>query len=854
MTGAPMPNLGLVVLAVCFLICPQLPASQEFDIAPIPSWVDQTDVRALLTGKGEHDGSGSIFWLSEEQVAVAQEVHFNHFVRQIHSQGGLQRETELIFEFNPSYQSLVLHHIRLWRGGKQLNRLDVNKINVIQREPNLENNLYDGRRSAILILEDLRVGDVIDYAYSIKGFNPVFGGRFMGSFGVQWHQPVARVKYRILVPDSRRLLFKAQNTNLQPTIGKRNGLTEYLIELSNVERLVLEPQLPVWYNPYARIQVSEFASWREVAKWADELFKVGSRPSKEIRDIVWEIIKGQASDEERVAAALRFVQDEIRYIGLELGQGAYKPTDPNIVCNRRFGDCKDKSLLFCTMLDLLDINSTPALVNTYARHTIESFLPSAHAFNHVIVNVQIDGIDYWLDPTISLQRGDLDDIAPPNHSRALLISATADSLTHIRQRHVDHSRIEMTESFYVRESGEPATLLVKTDYYGRNADYMRSYLAVMGKTEFKQSQLNYYGQQYPSLAAVDPFDIEDDEAANHIVITEEYRIPDFWQFSEDSSKRSCQLYAQAVAGLLAAPPTANRKMPLGVEHPTHLTLLVEATMPRDWTVPEQHVKIEDKAFDFECKTIVNANKITAFYGYSTKMDWLLAEEAAAHSFNMSKAANLVGLELYDSVLVSDKPTTLSMFFIATALVIGVVVVSRGVLNVKAARTRAAETEEVILDVYSDDYSRIGGPLILVAIGLVITPFFQISTLLTNFLPVLSEGAWANLTTAGSEFYDALWAPLIIFELLGYLALLILAIVTTIYFFGRCRSAVKLLIFFYVGNLLFLLVDSVLASQLTGMAAEAIPDSTAGIVQAVVTCAVWIPYLKVSRRVRGTFIY
>jgi len=51
----------------------------------------------------------------------------------------------------------------------------------------------------------VRVGDVIDYAYSRKGMNPVFGGRFTGTVPVQLSEPADRLITRVLWPRQRRL-------------------------------------------------------------------------------------------------------------------------------------------------------------------------------------------------------------------------------------------------------------------------------------------------------------------------------------------------------------------------------------------------------------------------------------------------------------------------------------------------------------------------------------------------------------------------------------------------------------------------------------------------------------------------
>ena len=73
---------------------------------------------------------------------------------------------------------------------------------------------------------------------------------------------------------------------------------------------------------------------------------------------------GNKTDEQKVLSALHFVQDEVRYMGIEMGVNSHKPHAPDAVFAQRFGDCKDKTYLFCTLLQGMNIPAYPVLVNT----------------------------------------------------------------------------------------------------------------------------------------------------------------------------------------------------------------------------------------------------------------------------------------------------------------------------------------------------------------------------------------------------------------------------------------------------------------------------------------------------------
>ena len=122
------------------------------------------------------------------------------------------------------------------------------------------------------------------------------------------------------------------------------------------------------------------------------------------------------------------MQDEIRYLGIELGPHSHQPHPPAQVLARRYGDCKDKALLLAVALRELGIEAYPVLVNTALRERVADLLPSPFAFDHVITQVRFQGRQYWFDPTVSLQRGGLAQHYNPDFGRALAVRAEATAL------------------------------------------------------------------------------------------------------------------------------------------------------------------------------------------------------------------------------------------------------------------------------------------------------------------------------------------------------------------------------------------------------------------------------------------
>ncbi|MDX5348644.1 MAG: DUF3857 domain-containing protein, partial [Hymenobacteraceae bacterium] len=173
---------------------------------------------------------------------------------------------EISTAYDPAYQQLQFHYVKIYRNGKFIDKLDPKKVKLIQRETSRERFIYDGAYTAILTLEDVREGDIIDYAYSIQGQNPIFKGKFATSFSLQFHDPLDKLFTRILLPAGRNLAVKTYGNNIDPAIKtapvtKQEGAFKtYSWNLVNVPGLTSDDNVPYWYEPYPFIWASEYKS------------------------------------------------------------------------------------------------------------------------------------------------------------------------------------------------------------------------------------------------------------------------------------------------------------------------------------------------------------------------------------------------------------------------------------------------------------------------------------------------------------------------------------------------------------------------------------------------------------------
>ena len=151
-----------------------------------------------------------------------------------------------------------------------------------------------------------------------------------------------------------------------------------------------------------------------------------------------------------------------------------------------------------------------------------------------------------------------------------------------------------------------------------------------------------------------------------------------------------------------------------------------------------------------------------------------------------------------------------------------------------------------------DLTGIGGWLILPMLGLIFNPIRLGFFLVKDVVPIFSEETWGVVTTPGSEAYHPLWAPYIMFEILGTSCFMIYSIVLILLFFQRHYLVPKLMIILLAASLSYAVVDFSAAFLISDVALELDSRLLKEFIRPFLQAAIWIPYFLKSRRVRDTF--
>lgn len=145
-------------------------------------------------------------------------------------------------------------------------------------------------------------------------------------------------------------------------------------------------------------------SWTEFGNWYYRSFLMDnsfSDPSSVRNELQPYLVKA-ANQRDTIAGVYNFVQENTRYISIQIKEGGWKPMPLDRVHNLKYGDCKALSNYTRAILDLYDIPSDYVLVNANSSYkcSINSDYASNESGNHIILRVPQEAIDdIWLECT-----------------------------------------------------------------------------------------------------------------------------------------------------------------------------------------------------------------------------------------------------------------------------------------------------------------------------------------------------------------------------------------------------------------------------------------------------------------------
>lgn len=540
-------------------------AAELLGHGPSPDWVDFAPFGRPRAPTPREQHGGLCLWLTDTQVNLLGPslTTFHRSVNEVTGTDGLQSAAVVNITFDPSYEALTFHRICVVRNGQERLIDPRPHAQVFRREPDLERAIYDGRLTANITLPDIRVGDIVDVAFSLSGDHPVVGRHFSREWLFSWGCWVGETRVRLLSPLDRRLTMLSWSG--APVVQERllNGACERVWRSQQTEPVELEPDMPAWVRPYATVRVCDQTDWPEVANLFAPLYSTSGvlPPSLEEEAVRLAGLEPKA----RAAAALRLVQGALRYQSVSLGEGGFVPRNLSDIWLSRSGDCKDASRLLVALLTRLGLTAYPVLVNTWKGWILNQEPASPLSFDHCIVGLALGAETFWLDPTMSPQGEDLATLYQPRFGWGLPLKTGASLVWMGTGEVVDLLQVEEVIGA-PRLVADPVELEIRSSYFNWRAEMERrrwDASHAQAERDYVSARRNGYGE----VELLEPIHLADDRKRNVVRTLERYRAPAPWAARPKGEVAELVLRDGFLDHQLPTAETSQRRWPIDLGRP-----------------------------------------------------------------------------------------------------------------------------------------------------------------------------------------------------------------------------------------------------------------------------------------------
>jgi hypothetical protein len=216
--------------------------------------------------------------------------------------------------------------------------------------------------------------------------------------------------FTVRTPVENDIRYKAFNTNALPEIQQQDKNKMYRWKVNNQKAMKEEEGTAKSQNLYASIKLApnkfklddydgDMQTWKSFGYWYGNLKKNLDILPNDVVDFYKNLVANISTEKEKIKMIYQHLQNNFRYVSIQLGIGGFKPFAADFTHQKKYGDCKALSNYMQTCLAALGIKSYQALINAgYNSVPVDADFPS-NDFNHVIVCVPQAKDTIWLECT-----------------------------------------------------------------------------------------------------------------------------------------------------------------------------------------------------------------------------------------------------------------------------------------------------------------------------------------------------------------------------------------------------------------------------------------------------------------------
>ncbi len=266
-------------------------------------------------------------------------------------------------------------------------------------------------RVKMFSFKGVQPGSILELRYRVRSRKIIDAG----GFRFQERDPVLEARYTMDTPADYEYKWKTYNIDVKPTVQKKGNRIIRTWEAKQIPAFQPEEGMVAPDDLVAQLKIAnekvsafgEFDKCKKIKTWEDmgncwaQMIKSKQEATPAVKDLARKIASENKTETDKLKAVWKYMNENIRYVGLERGLEGFIPLSAGVVCSKKYGDCKAVAGLISVLCRQMGMEADPILIGTRPQlGMVPLDLPGPFHFNHSIARVVADGKVYWMDATV----------------------------------------------------------------------------------------------------------------------------------------------------------------------------------------------------------------------------------------------------------------------------------------------------------------------------------------------------------------------------------------------------------------------------------------------------------------------
>lgn len=270
-----------------------------------------------------------------------------------------------------SYSELVqLHNYEAFtvihENGKE-KKIKVTQTN--EKQSGQSSVFYDDVKVRQLIFPNLEAGAKKVYNYQTEIVDPFLLHKFIFGSGI----PILNSSLEIKTDKNINIgykIFNDETNSIEFSKTEKKGKWIYKWNLKNVKPVKLEGNSPGFLHiiPHIVVYIKDYIAENKKVEVLGDINKlynyykgftkdINQTEDPTLKAITLQLTENLTNDEDKIKSIFYWVKDNIKYIAFENGYEGFIPREASLICERKFGDCKDMTSIITAMAKYANVKN-----------------------------------------------------------------------------------------------------------------------------------------------------------------------------------------------------------------------------------------------------------------------------------------------------------------------------------------------------------------------------------------------------------------------------------------------------------------------------------------------------------------